>query len=310
MEEIMSKEESKKELAPPGDMIDVNSHKMHVFRAGSGSPTVFFEAGLRSDLLAFAKVQLEVAKFTSTISYDRAGMGYSESSTNPSRRSKEIVSEFAQLVEVLEIEEPMILVGWSAGGIYNREYAAQHPEKVAGMVFIDSSHENEINRFPKEIASLEKKNMADSTEFFKEASKLSYEEILEKVDDPPFWLEYPEFFQPYIKDRLRPELFEFYTKLPAFFEEDVSQGDDALKALGDIPLTVISVATYNNPNFDDAQRKLATEVWEELQTELAELSSHNKQIKVDSGHHIAGEKPEVVIEAIKEMVEKVRNKQE
>ena len=65
------------ELSPPGELIDVNGRKVHVQRYGKGSPTVVFESGLLSNSLAFAKVQPEIAKITSALSYDRAGMGYS-----------------------------------------------------------------------------------------------------------------------------------------------------------------------------------------------------------------------------------------
>lgn len=105
------------ELQPPGELIDVNGRKVHVQRMGTGSPIVLFEAGLSTDSLAFYGVQIELSKFTHTISYDRAGMGYSDRSPNPERTSKVFVAELLELVKVLNLTEPLILAGWSAGGI-------------------------------------------------------------------------------------------------------------------------------------------------------------------------------------------------
>ena len=81
-------------LQPPGELINVNGRKVHVQRMGTGSPLVVFEAGLRSDSFAFCQVQPQIAEFTSTMSYDRAGVGYSEHSPNPERTSEVFVSEF------------------------------------------------------------------------------------------------------------------------------------------------------------------------------------------------------------------------
>ena len=88
--------------------------------------------------------------------------------------------------------------------------------------------------------------------------------------------------------------------------EDAIRGKNVLRPLGNIPLIVISRSKNINPKLNEEQKKLAAEMWNELQSELAELSTKSKQIKVDSGHDIANEKPEIVIEAIEEMVKLVR----
>ena len=137
----MSANNLKKEVLPPGELIDVNGRMVHVQRSGTGSPTVVFEAGLFASSFTFAKVQPQISKLTSTLSYDRAGMGYSEPSPDPKRVSVVFAKELFELLDALDLHEPMVLVGGSVGGIYIREFAHQHPDIVAGMVFVDSSHE-------------------------------------------------------------------------------------------------------------------------------------------------------------------------
>jgi len=96
-------------------------------------------------------------------------------------------------------------------------------------------------------------------------------------------------------------------QLISYFGKDTDQ-EEAPKSLGDIPLTVISRSKVSFPILNEEQDRLAAEIWHGLQNELAELSTTSRQIKVDSGHDIANQKPEIVIEAIKEMVEWIREK--
>ena len=64
---------------PPGRLLDIGGHSLHIQYSGEGSPTVVFESGLDAmGSLAWLLVQPEVAKFTRVCSYDRAGMMWSE----------------------------------------------------------------------------------------------------------------------------------------------------------------------------------------------------------------------------------------
>lgn len=304
----MSADELKKELPPPGELIDVNGRKVHVQRGGTGSPTVVFESGLFANSLVFAKVQPEISKITSTLSYDRAGLGYSEKSPNPNRISSVIASELFELLDTLGLHEPLVLVGASAGGIYIREFAHQHPEMVAGMVFIDSSHENQNNRYPEELVLKFKQDDDEDIARFTRLSKMTHEEILKELADRPPWQNRHPDTHKYFADQARPEIFEYYIQLLSFFVEDMDQAKDALKTYWNIPLTVISRSKTHSLSLNEEQNRLAAKIRNELQNELAELSTTNRQIKLDSGHDIANEKAEIVIEAIKEMVEQIREK--
>lgn len=304
----MSADELKKELPLPGELINVSGRKIHVQRRGTGSPTVVFESGVTGTTLQFAKVQPEISRITSTLSYDRAGLGYSEKSPNPKRISSVIASELFELLNALDLHEPLVLVGASAGGIYIREFAQQHPEMVAGMVFIDSAHESQNNRYPEEIALYLKRENDQQIELFTRLSKMTHEELLKELPDPLPWQNFHPDTHKYFEDLERPEMFEYYLELLSFFEEDTDQSWEALKSLRNIPLVVISRSKANFSGLNEEQNKLATELRNNLQNELAGLSTSSRHIKVDSGHNIANEKPEIVIKAIKELVERVREK--
>jgi len=92
------------------------------------------------------------------------------------------------------LRDPLILVGWSAGGIYIREFARKHPRMVAGMVLIDSSYENQDNLLPEELMKLTEESRKETVKQLTDFSKISHDEILITMGDNPFWIEYPELY--------------------------------------------------------------------------------------------------------------------
>src|SRR5215203_5896064 len=73
---------------PPGEMVNVNGHLMHINCVGRGSPTVILESGLGNMSADWANIQPEVAKTTRVCSYDRAGTGWSEPGPTPAILSR------------------------------------------------------------------------------------------------------------------------------------------------------------------------------------------------------------------------------
>jgi len=85
-----------------GRLLDVGGHTMHIDCTGEGSPTVILDSGLGDSYLSWRKVQPEIAKFTRVCSYDRAGLGYSEPSSQP-RTSKVIAEELHALLQAASV---------------------------------------------------------------------------------------------------------------------------------------------------------------------------------------------------------------
>src|SRR6267142_556650 len=110
---------------PPGQLIDIGGYRLHIWCSGTGSPAVILDTGLGGSLLDWGFVQPEVAKFTRVCAYDRAGMGFSD--LGPSARtSRRIASELRQLLNRMEIREPVVLVGASFGGFNIRIFASEY----------------------------------------------------------------------------------------------------------------------------------------------------------------------------------------
>ena len=132
---------------PPGEMVGVGGHSLHINCAGRGGPTVVLEAGSGGFSAQWVRVQREVSGTTRVCAYDRAGMGWSETGPEP-RDAGQITGELHALLEGANIEGPYVLVGHSYGGLYARTYAARYPDEVAGVVLVDSSSPKQGSRQP------------------------------------------------------------------------------------------------------------------------------------------------------------------
>jgi pimeloyl-ACP methyl ester carboxylesterase len=122
---------------PPGRMIDLGTHRLHLYETGSGSPTILFEAGLMSTMLSFRDLQRELSSSFRVVCYDRAGLGWSELGPMP-RTAERIVDELHLALGNAGIPPPYILVGHSFGGLTMPLFAARFPNEVAGVVLIDA----------------------------------------------------------------------------------------------------------------------------------------------------------------------------
>jgi pimeloyl-ACP methyl ester carboxylesterase len=138
---------------PPGEMVDVGNHSLHINCIGKGSPTVILESGLGTMSADWANVQPRVAKTTRVCAYDRAGTGWSETGPEP-RDPRQIAHELHTLLGNAGIDGPYVLVGQSFGGLYVRMYADLYPKEVAGIVLADSSHPDMWGRMPPEVVAM------------------------------------------------------------------------------------------------------------------------------------------------------------
>jgi pimeloyl-ACP methyl ester carboxylesterase len=117
-------------------MVKVGGVRLHVNVVGEGSPVVVFEAGIAATSLSWRPVQLEISKLTTTASYDRAGLGWSDASSSP-RGIGQVVEELHALLDCAGLAGPWILVSHSYGGLVARVYVQRYPAEVAGMVLAD-----------------------------------------------------------------------------------------------------------------------------------------------------------------------------
>lgn len=287
-----------------GRLVRAGSIRMNIDCSGQGSPTVILENGSGGPSVDWLMVQPEVAKFSRVCSYDRAGYGWSDSGPEP-RSSLQIARELNQLLRAAGEKGPYVLVGHSMGGYDIRVYTGQYPNDVVGMVLVDASHEDQSLRAPESIRKWSQDDRKHpgwkKLKYFFQLH-LGWARLFADRDAPAFW---PETF------REEEAFLTLPTKHP-FATIDEDQVFSTLSAaqvrssgnLGDRPLIVLTATRQDDISpaipLKDAQAE--QDLWvHQLQPELARLSTHGKQVVVDSSHEMPTEHPEVVISAIHEV---------
>ena len=277
---------------PLGKLVDVGGYRVHLYCTGSGSPTVVIVgAGFSFN---WGLVQPEVAKFTQVCSYDHSGIGWSDSGPKDSCSLR--VSEVHTALKNTGIKGPYVLVGHSLGGLVARVYAGQYPDEVAGMVFVDHAL-----GFPLMLRSLSPGGKSPPPPI------PSTGDVVGPIGKPMGIEGDPNFSKLSARDR---ELHLWamsqtrnQTALRTNTEtsqECTAEADAIFKEhihpLGDKPLVDVSTDEFRTPEYD------------EFQTKLMSLSQNSKEIvAAKSGHFIIIDRPDVVIDAISQLVWSVRN---
>jgi pimeloyl-ACP methyl ester carboxylesterase len=123
--------------AAPQTLVKVNGRRrLNLYISGEGAPTVILAPGMGGTTLSWGRVQRHVAAYTRVVSFDHAGMGFSDPGPLP-RTSQAIVSDLRAALKTAGIAPPYVIAGHSAGGMHMRLFAFLHPDEVAGMVMVD-----------------------------------------------------------------------------------------------------------------------------------------------------------------------------
>jgi hypothetical protein len=81
----------KKQYPPIGQMVDIGGYRLHMHVEGEGTPTVILDAGAGGIGLSWELVRPAIAKVTRVVTYDRAGLGWSDPSPKP--RKADVMAE-------------------------------------------------------------------------------------------------------------------------------------------------------------------------------------------------------------------------
>ena len=306
---------------PPGQLVDLGTHRLHITCAGHGNPTVVFDAALGASSLSWSLVQPAVARFTCACAYDRAGFGWSDAGPLP-RTARRIAHELYTLLQRASVPGPYLLVGHSFGGFAARLFTVLHRADVVGLVLIEPAMPEEwavpttdkqalIGRGTRLCGyggAAARHGLARVISTLVHVGALGPARALVKVvsrgglrrEDEgilaPIWKLPPE---------TRTVLGEMWTQ-PKFFEAlgsqighvcesaaDVLREDDG--DYGDLPLVVISAES-------------ASEYRLQADAALARRSRRGRHVRAaDSGHWVPLDAPDVVVEAIRLTTEEARN---
>jgi pimeloyl-ACP methyl ester carboxylesterase len=278
---------------PPGELVDVGGHRLHIHCVGQGNPTVVLDGGTGEMSAHWVLVQREVSDTTRVCAYDRAGMGWSEMGPEP-RDAKQISGELHTLLTEAGIEGPYVLVGHSFGGLYMQTYATRYPDEVAGVSLVESSHPEQFSYRPVARDSYEPQKRIFAVASL--LARIGVVRLLYKLGAAP--PELPQQQRAQI-DALSPSTRQVSTyALELRATPQTTTQTRNLRSLGDKPLAVVS-AGPQEPE------------WLELQDDLATLSSNSMHRVVEGATHTSlvyeRSDAQATSAAIVEVVAAVRN---
>jgi pimeloyl-ACP methyl ester carboxylesterase len=285
--ESVSETSDARDFPPPGRMVDIGGYRLHLNCTGTGSPIVVIESGWGSSSSAWGWVQPEVAKTTRVCSYDRAGMGWSEMSTEP-RTAKVFAKELHTLLINASEPGPYVLVGHSLGGYTVRIYANDYPAEVSGVVFVDPQNIS--------VSQTSTPSLAPKPSEFSIPQLMSRIGIVRLLAGPLGAIEdLPDKDkQAYTANSVSPRSVQTFWDEAQGMSEGVAQAR-AVSTLGELPIIVLS----RGKGMDDESAA--------SQARYLQLSTKSLHLVADqSDHGIMIEQPKAVVEAIVKMVEIVR----
>lgn len=287
-------------------LVDIGGRSMYMESAGEGSPTVVLVSGAlgRGDVWSRDLLQPEgerqmvfpaVAEFTHVIEYDRPGtIGEVNTSLEPNgplfypsrsddvpqpRTGAEVVQELHDLLEAAEVPGPYVLVGHSVGGLYSRLYAMTYPDEVVGLVLVDATNEEVWAEFANALTP-------DQWAVFEAGTVLNEELLAAYPAGEVNWT------APLLEDPTIEQVRQARAESP----------------LHPMPLFILSHGIPFGEPFPGWPSEEMEAIMSQLQEDTASLLPDAKHvIATESGHNIHQDQPELVIDAIRDVVDAVRD---
>jgi pimeloyl-ACP methyl ester carboxylesterase len=299
---------------PPGEIVDVGPYSLHLYCTGdpSASPVVIVSPGSGSSVAQWALVQPEVAKFARICIYDRLGTGWSFGMPKGQTYQEE-AEDVHKMLQNAGVPGPYVLVGASYGGAVMQTYAGLYPQEVAGMVMVDVVTRKIETSYPQQY----QENLKISRQVVAAFSTPGLFRLMQwfgmmPKSTPQFDLLPPEW-------RDMANALDYNSRMGVDRKANISSFDErnvqfmAAAPLPDVPMIVIArdkADELPGPPMDKEIIRQAEQVWRDAQIELAaQVSDGTLIVATGSGHSIQFDKPQVVIDAIGTILERVRTKQ-
>ncbi|WHZ20603.1 MAG: hypothetical protein OJF55_002752 [Rhodanobacteraceae bacterium] len=299
----------------PARLVDIgNGRRMNLYCIGRGAPTVIFEAGLGDQIRAWATVQPAIAKTTKACSYDRAGLGFSDASGRPGTAT-DAVDDLHRLLAAASIKPPYVLVGHSLGGLYMQLFADRYRSEVAGMVLVDPVSFDQGRRYD----ALDPSMTAENRKFVEflhdkcipgaQSGYAGSASLFKKCVGGP-WSRFSDAFnRMFLANHATAKYMQAaWSEWANVFTISSDEVRAAKRSYGDMPLVVLSRAPFpRQPHETQAMRDAKNYLWVELHDDIAALSTRGvNEIVPGAGHYVQLDKPDVVIAAIRQVVETVQ----
>lgn len=274
----------------PGRLIDVGGRRLHILCKGAAAgPTVIFEAGLSQYAAntTYGTAQDAIAPFARVCTYDRAGLGWSDPAPQGWTQTG-MAADLHALLAASGEPRPYVIVAHSMGGLLARTYVRIHRAEVAGLILLDATSDEDFE----ELAAA-RDTVVSQLDAAIGSSKPGIPVVGMPAGTSP---EVMMAFTPEILRGVKTE-FEALDRLPAEMKRPGGFGD-----LGDLPLIVVRRGKTEKPPSEADLRH------QRVQENLAKLSKKSTLIVAqNSGHTISLDEPEVVADAVRRMLDGLKN---
>lgn len=300
----------------PSELVAIDgTRRLNLVCMGKGAPTVILEAGAGDGSRAWRKVQPELAKSTRVCAYDRAGYGFSDPISRPADADN-AVDDLSRLLNKAHLGDQVVLVGHSVGGLYAELFAARYPEQVAGLVLVDPTGMEDFRLVREMLTDEERaqqraaheKRLAsygrclDMTRVATDAAELADNCKATPIGDAALDSERArQMSQPKYWAAFQSEMTNFWPVNHPDGGDSVITSQVRARALvlGSTPLIVLKSPGRVPPGErGERLRAESTAVAERL----AATSSRGKLVQVEAGHYIQNDRPEAVIDAVREVL--------
>jgi pimeloyl-ACP methyl ester carboxylesterase len=294
----------------PGQMVDVGGYRLNLYCMGRGTPTVVLLSGGGWGAVAWAELQPRIAKMTRVCSYDRAGMNFSDIGPidgNPGQDLRDLTA----LLKNANIAFPVVLVGWSAGGMLARGYTNALPDNVAAIVTVDGSDFDYWDS-PDESAWL-----PHALELFRNCQQQAVSGVFET--DPKAFKEcsgygnpltiFPELHRSLEHDLHNPAHYTQWLNELEHESDWAAELRQSRRSYGQKPLVVLVAGDHFRPNPKFEQRPAPADISFVVHSyQILSLSNDSKMIVMpDTSHAIHYDRPDFVTDVIMNTVTKVRD---
>jgi pimeloyl-ACP methyl ester carboxylesterase len=293
----------------PGKLYSVDGYQMHLYCTGAGAPTIVLEAGLGNDFRIWDLVQPELSTLTRVCAYDRAGVGWSDPRPGI-RDSDSIADQLHGLLSAARIGTPVVLMGHSIAGMHLRAYASRYPTEIAGMVLVDPSTPEQLERMPPEMNEMQRRSIRQLA-WFQPLVTFGIARLLRQCGDTP-----PKGMEAH-SDWYRADNNCSPAYLPAIQAEMAGVEASARETMhtgpfGDLPILIFSQdPDVKQSGLPEDLRKRVSAVWFGLHEDLKRLSTRTRRIVAKgSSHYIQVDRSDLLNREVPLFIRQIRGEQQ
>jgi pimeloyl-ACP methyl ester carboxylesterase len=251
--------------------------------------------------LSWYKVEAEVSCYATTVSYDRAGILWSERGNRP-KTVKAMSDDLATLLESERFPKPYIVVGHSLAGLTLRPFITKNAKDIGAIVFVDTSNPAQLDRMsePNKKPAIWKTKLKWNIDTFLGGHRIMYPPLFPNTNAEDRINKVGSAIAPNHASGTLDEMVNL---------EALTRETRKITSFGNIPLVVI---TGDSPrrydSLPEALREVERKTWMKLQSDQLNLSTDSRQIFAKkSEHYVQIDEPGVVSHTIIDMISKIRN---